>query len=181
VPGLSENIRVRSVVGQFLEHSRIFRFGGADTPTPDLDDLVDGPPGSRDGDPGPGGIAVPGIGDRVNGAADRAEASLPLQLIIGSADLMERNLDRRIEVLVPVRDPELQARLLEILGLIFADDTNTWALRPNGRWVRVPARRGISAQRRLKELAIDRARRRREPEPRPVEAVAPASEGVAVQ
>jgi polyphosphate kinase len=137
VPGLSDSIRVRSIVGRFLEHSRIYRFGGT---------------GVR-----------------------------PLTLLMGSADLMERNLDRRIEVLVPVRDPELQARLLEILGLIFADDTNTWALRPNGRWVRVPPRRGISAQRRLKELAIDRARRRREPEPRPVEAVAPASEGVAVQ
>ena len=129
IPGLSETIHVRSVVGQFLEHSRIFRFGGGE------------PPGSRP----------------------------PLTLIIGSADLMERNLDRRIEVLVPVRDPELQARLLEILDLIFADDTNTWVLRPDRRWRRVPAVRGINAQQRLRELAIERARRRREPDPRPLE------------
>ena len=90
VPGLSETIRVRSIVGRFLEHSRIYRFGGT--------------------------------GDR------------PLTLLIGSADLMERNLDRRIEVLSPVRDPELQARLLEVLDLNLADDTNAWVLGPNGTW-----------------------------------------------
>jgi polyphosphate kinase len=156
VPGLSENIRVRSVVDQFLEHSRIFRFGGAEPVIGDGDQNRDGD-GASSGPP--------------------SDGSLPLQLIIGSADLMERNLDRRIEVLVPVRDPELQARLLEIMGLIFSDDTNTWALRPNGRWVRVPDRQGINAQSRLKELAIDRARRRREPEPRPVEPPVPGADG----
>ena len=78
---------------------------------------------------------------------------------------MERNLDRRIEVLVPVHDPELQARLLEILELVFADDTNSWVLGPDRRWRRVPTRRGINAQRRLRELAIDRARRRRDSTP----------------
>ena len=109
IPELSETIRVRSIVGQFLEHSRIFRFGGADPTVPVLGD--DGAPleasatgGDEDGD------------------------HLPLRLIIGSADLMERNLDRRIEVLTPVHDPELQARLLEILELVFTDDTNAWSL-----------------------------------------------------
>jgi polyphosphate kinase len=139
IPELSETIRVRSVVGQFLEHSRIFRFGGSADDVPHQPLVHDG-----------GG-------------------KLPLTLLIGSADLMERNLDRRIEVLVPVRDPELQARLLEILDLVFADDSNAWELGADRRWRRVPTRRGVSAQRRLKELAVDRARRRREVEPRPPE------------
>lgn len=82
---------------------------------------------------------------------------------------MERNLDRRIEVLTPVHDLELQARLLEILGLVFADDTNSWSLGSDRRWRRIPTRQGINAQRRLKELAIGRARRRREPDLRPTE------------
>ncbi len=136
IPGLSETIRVRSIVGQFLEHSRIFRFGGVDRRR--------AAPRRR---PRPG--------------------RPPLTLLIGSADLMERNLDRRIEVLVPVRDPELQARLLEILDLVFADDTNAWVLGPDGRWRRVPTRRGVNSQRRLQELALDRARRRREVDARP--------------
>ncbi|HUI04807.1 MAG TPA: RNA degradosome polyphosphate kinase [Acidimicrobiales bacterium] len=118
VPGLSETIRVRSIVGRFLEHSRIYRFGGT---------------GAR-----------------------------PLTLLMGSADLMERNLDRRIEVLTPVTDPELQARLLEVLDLNLADDVNAWMLGPEGAWQRVPTTEGVSAQRRLQELARDRARRRRE-------------------
>ncbi len=97
VPGLSETIRVRSIVGRFLEHSRIYRFGGSD--------------------------------------------ERPLTLLLGSADLMERNLDRRIEVLFPVTDVELQARVLEVLDLNLADDTNSWVLGPNGTWSRVPATR----------------------------------------
>jgi polyphosphate kinase len=121
VPGMSETIRVRSIVGRFLEHSRIYRFGG--------------------------------INDR------------PLTLLMGSADLMERNLDRRIELLFPVGDPELQARALEVLDLNLADDMNAWQLGPEGTWTRVPTVEGISVQRRLQELARERARRRREPEP----------------
>jgi polyphosphate kinase len=120
VPGLSDTIRVRSIVGRFLEHSRVYRFGGT---------------GTR-----------------------------PLTVLLGSADLMERNLDRRIEVLVPVLDPELQARLLEVLDLNLADDTNSWVLGPDSTWARVPTVEGTSAQRRLQELARDRARRRREAE-----------------
>ena len=120
MPGLSDTIRVRSIVGRFLEHSRIYRFGGT---------------GTR-----------------------------PLTLLMGSADLMERNLDRRIEVLTPVTDPELQARLLDVLDINLADDTNSWVLGPNGVWERVPTVEGVSAQRRLQELARERARRRREGE-----------------
>src|ERR1700691_2594289 len=100
IPELSANIRVRSLVGSFLEHSRIYRFGGA----------------PKDPDAGPG---------------------RPLKLYIGSADLMGRNLDRRVEVLVPIRDLELQARLFEILDLDFEDDTNSWELGSDRRWRRV--------------------------------------------
>jgi len=55
---------------------------------------------------------------------------------------MGRNLDRRIEVVVPVHDPELQARLFEVLDLVFADETNAWALGPDRRWRRVQNRHG---------------------------------------
>ena len=125
IPELSERIRVRSIVGSFLEHSRIYRFGGA----------------PADPAAGPG---------------------LPLKIFIGSADLMGRNLDRRIEVVVPVHDPELQARLFEVLDLVFADETNAWELGSDRRWRRVPNRHGVSSQERLKELARERARRRLE-------------------
>jgi polyphosphate kinase len=132
IPELSETIQVRSLVGSFLEHSRIYRFGGA----------------PKD----------PSVGE-----------GLPLKLYIGSADLMGRNLDRRVEVLVPIHDPELQARLFEILDLDFADETNTWELGSDRRWRRVENVHGVSAQGRLKELAIERARRRRDGEYDPAE------------
>jgi polyphosphate kinase len=123
VPGLSEQITVRSIMGRFLEHSRIFRFGD--------------PAGTH-----------------------------PVHYWIGSGDLMERNLDRRIEVLVPVPDPGLQARLEETLELNLADDTNAWELAPSGEWVRTQPVLGLSSQRRMQELALERARRRRSPETR---------------
>jgi len=89
----------------------------------------------------------------------------PVRYTIGSGDLMERNLDRRIEVLVPVLDAELRARLEETLQLGLADDTNAWELGPDGAWTRVVPVLGLSLQRRLQELALERARRRRSPEP----------------
>jgi polyphosphate kinase len=139
IPELSETIRVRSIVGSFLEHSRIYRFGGAPV------DSADGP-------------------------------GLPLKLYIGSADLMGRNLDRRVEVLVPVRDPELQARLFEVLDLVLTDETNSWELGSDRRWRRVENVHGRSAQGRLKELAIARARRRRDSDLRVGEAAHEGSE-----
>ena len=119
VPGLSETIRVRSVVGRYLEHSRIFYFGHG------------GP--QADGD-----------------------------VWIGSADMMPRNLDRRIEVVVPVEDPSLRARLVEVLQINLADDTNAWTLGPDGCWTRVPTTEGVTAQERLYRQACQRARRRRD-------------------
>jgi polyphosphate kinase len=115
VPGLSETIRVRSIVGRYLEHSRIYRFGGT-----------------------------------VN----------PVTFLMGSADLMERNLDRRVEVLFPVTDGELMARLDEVLELDLADDTNSWLLGADAKWSRVPAVNGVSVQRCLQQLARERVRHR---------------------
>ena len=111
VPGLSDNIRVRSVVGRYLEHSRIFRFG------------------------------------------ERDEAVY----YIGSADLMQRNLDRRVEALVPVSDPALTARLDEVLEAQLDDDTLAWTLGPDARWTKVPTERGSNAHLRLQEMAVERA------------------------
>jgi polyphosphate kinase len=108
VPGLSENIRVRSVVGRFLEHSRIFRFGSA--------------------------------------ARGRS-------YYIGSSDLMTRNLDRRVEVLVPVEDASLKARLDEILWVNFDPAARAWELQPDGRWLHRPESDGYSTHARFQELA----------------------------
>jgi polyphosphate kinase len=135
VPGLSPTIKVRSIVGRYLEHSRIYRFG------------------------------VPSAEVRAATALGASEpdgaAGNPATYFMGSADLMERNLDRRIEAVVPVRAPELCGRLEDILTLDFADDENAWELHPDGSWSRVPTASGRCAQRRLGELAKERSRRRR--------------------
>jgi polyphosphate kinase len=112
VPGLSENIRVRSLVGRFLEHSRILRFG------PD------------DGD---------------------------VDYYLGSSDLMSRNLDRRVEAMVPVLDRRLQARLAQILEVELQDDALAWSLGADGAWTKVPVTKGMNAQRVFQELAEARA------------------------
>ncbi|MEA2843254.1 MAG: polyphosphate kinase [Actinomycetota bacterium] len=113
VPGLSENIKVRSIVGRYLEHSRIFAFGGRDE----------------------------------------------RHYYIGSADLMPRNLDRRVEAVTPVSDPALTARLQEILDVDLADDTLAWDLGPDGEWRHIPPGRGCNTHDRLQELTLARARR----------------------
>ncbi len=115
VAGLSDNIRVRSIVGRYLEHSRIFYFA--------------------------------------NGAAP----GKPMYFI-GSADLMERNLDRRVEALAPVEAPALQARLQEVLDVSLTDDVLAWWLDSDGAWTRVETVQHNDAHRRLQELALARAR-----------------------
>ncbi|HWD24345.1 MAG TPA: polyphosphate kinase 1 [Acidimicrobiales bacterium] len=133
VPGLSENITVRSIVGRFLEHSRIYRFGVPDAKV-NAARLVEGP--------------------IERGASDAS-------YFIGSADLIQRNLDYRIEALVPVIESDLRARLEDILTLARADDTFSWSLDREGSWSRNPNLLDISIQQRLQELAIERARHRR--------------------
>ncbi|UQU66182.1 RNA degradosome polyphosphate kinase [Couchioplanes caeruleus] len=90
VPGLSDNIRVRSIVGRFLEHSRVFRFGPGDD----------------------------------------------AEYWIGSADLMHRNLDRRIEALVRVTLPSAQDDLRNVLELAMSDESEGWDLAGDGTWHR---------------------------------------------
>jgi polyphosphate kinase len=115
VPGQSERIRVRSIVGRYLEHSRIYRFAN----------------GAGDGHP---------------------------HLLIGSADLMPRNLDHRVEALVAVEEPVLQDRLDEVLAVSLADDTLAWTLGPDGVWTHVPRGGTVEAHLRLQELAVARGR-----------------------
>ncbi|CAN7233756.1 RNA degradosome polyphosphate kinase [Terrabacter sp. LjRoot27] len=90
VEGLSENIRVRSILGRFLEHSRVFWF-------------------DHGGDP---------------------------QVYIGSADMMHRNLDRRVEALVRIIEPGHIVELADLIDLAFAETTSRWDLGSDGRWVR---------------------------------------------
>ena len=113
VPGLSENIRVKSIVGRFLEHSRIFIFG-------DLN-------------------------------------SSSAKVLVGSADLMQRNLDRRIEALFPIEDLHLRKRVVEIVSLDLEDDSASWELSEKGDWTKPLGPGLITAQARFQELALERA------------------------
>jgi polyphosphate kinase len=110
VEGLSENIRVTSVVGRFLEHTRVYGFERGD--------------------------------ERV--------------YLIGSADLMPRNLDSRVELLIPIDDPGARAEIEDTLERCFADDTNAWELDSDADWIR---REGgtRSVHRELMERALERA------------------------
>ena len=113
VPGVSDHIRVRSIVGRFLEHSRIWTFAG----------------GRR------------------------------REYYIGSADLMPRNLDLRVEVVTPVTDPDLTGRLQEILDVMLADNVQAWELSEDGSWHRRQPEEGerrVATQRRMRELALRR-------------------------
>jgi polyphosphate kinase len=93
IDGLSENIRVRSVLGRFLEHSRLYCFEAGDKKT----------------------------------------------YLLGSADLMPRNLDHRIEVVVPVEDLQVRNELEAIFKALLADNTQAWELQADGSWLRVTA------------------------------------------
>jgi polyphosphate kinase len=90
VKGLSENIRVRSILGRFLEHSRVFVFGGAGDPV----------------------------------------------VFIGSADLMHRNLDRRVEALVRLTDPRHVSDMKALMSLGMSDEISSWHLSGDGTWTR---------------------------------------------
>ncbi|CAM5783948.1 RNA degradosome polyphosphate kinase [Cellulomonas persica] len=98
VPGLSETIRVRSILGRFLEHSRVFAFAHAQASD---DEVFTGP-----------------------------------EVFIGSADLMHRNLDRRVEALVRVSDPDQVAEIVDLVDESVAPTTSSWHLEPDGSWRR---------------------------------------------
>ncbi|MFE8947693.1 RNA degradosome polyphosphate kinase [Streptomyces sp. NPDC007856] len=115
VTGLSENIRVRSILGRFLEHSRVFAFGNGGEP----------------------------------------------EVWIGSADMMHRNLDRRIEALVRVVDPAHRAALNRLLDTGMSDSTSSWHLGPDGEWTRHAADADGQPLRNVQEMLIDARRRRR--------------------
>jgi len=125
VPGLSENIRVRSLVGRWLEHSRIYYFGCGSAP-------ADGAPGR----------ATEALGDLPPIPLTLPEGG---EVLMGSADMMERNLDRRVEAVVRMTEPALAARLKEMLEVCLADDQLAWSLAGDGTWQRVGERTGINA------------------------------------
>jgi polyphosphate kinase len=110
VAGLSENIRVRSVVGRYLEHPRVYRFSNGR---------------------GPG---------------------QPVHLI-GSADFMPRNLDRRVEALVPIDDPRLRRQLDQVLEVGLADQYLAWDLDSEGGWTRASGDHATNSQSRFEDLA----------------------------
>ena len=111
---MSENIRVRSVLGRFLEHSRIFNF-------------------------------------------ERGDESL---YFIGSADLMPRNLDNRLELVVPVEDRRLCNRLGSTLDALLEDNASAWELGSDGAWKRVGTKKGERAKPGQVVLMRSAARRR---------------------
>ena len=82
--------------------------------------------------------------------------ALPI-FYLGSADLMERNLDRRVEVLVPIEDEALQGDLLEAFEVTWRDDLFTWVLGTDRRWRRLQSVDDFSAQREFKRRAKDRS------------------------
>ena len=109
IPGVSENIRVRSVLGRFLEHSRIFHFA--------------------------------------NGGDD--------ELYIGSADLMDRNLNRRVESLVQISRPEHKKDLIKVFDLYVSSTTSGWHLLPSGKWLKVDKAPDGSQLKDLQAVMID--------------------------
>jgi len=108
VPGLSDGIRVRSLVGHYLEHSRIFRFGSEASPA----------------------------------------------VLFGSSDLMPRNLDRRVEAVVPVDDPDLKKEIVQFLELELSDDTLAWELAGDGTWSKVAATKGLNTQQLMQRATL---------------------------
>ena len=110
-PGLSSRIRVRSVLGRYLEHSRIYAFGRG--------------------------------------------RNAPVRYYIGSADMMPRNLDGRVEVLAPVEDPDLAARLQEILDVNLSSECRAWRLSADGNWILEGGAGDVQAH--LAQLAAARA------------------------
>ena len=112
IPGISENIKIRSILGRFLEHSRIFHF--------------------------------------VNGGSD--------ELYIGSADLMDRNLNRRVESLVRIIEADHKAALIELLDEYLSDEIANWQMMPDGTWQSISKLPDGTAVDNVQQLLIDKYR-----------------------
>jgi polyphosphate kinase len=112
IPGVSENIQIRSLLGRFLEHSRIFHF--------------------------------------INGGDD--------EIYIGSADLMDRNLSRRVESLVRIADPEHKASLIELLDGYLSDEIASWQMLPTGKWQNIAKLSDGTAIESVHQLLINKYR-----------------------
>jgi polyphosphate kinase len=112
IPGVSENIKIRSLLGRFLEHSRIFHF--------------------------------------INAGDD--------EIYIGSADLMDRNLSRRVESLVRIAEPEHKASLIELLDEYLSDEIANWQMLPNGKWQNISKNSDGSAIENVQQLLIEKYR-----------------------
>lgn len=115
VPGFSENIRLRSIIGRFLEHDRVYYFHNGGSP----------------------------------------------EVFIGSADWRQRNLAERVEAMVPVCDPVLRARLVDILDLALRDNRLSWELQADGRYLQCTPGEGeaeLNYQEQLMRDALERAR-----------------------
>jgi polyphosphate kinase len=113
VPGVSENIRVHSIVGRFLEHARIFAFtSGRET-----------------------------------------------RYFIGSADIMARNLDHRVEVVTPVEDPIARREIQHVLDVQLADTALAWRLEPDGSWSRLADDPAAGPPLNSQEALLEHARR----------------------
>ena len=112
IPGVSENIKIRSLLGRFLEHSRIFHF--------------------------------------INAGDD--------EIYIGSADLMDRNLSRRVESLVRIAEPEHKASLIELLDEYLSDEIANWQMMPNGKWQNISKNSDGSAIENVQQLLIEKYR-----------------------
>ena len=112
IPGVSENIKIRSLLGRFLEHSRIFHF--------------------------------------INAGDD--------EIFIGSADLMDRNLSRRVESLVRIAEPEHKASLIELLDEYLSDEIANWQMMPNGKWQNISKNSDGSAIENVQQLLIEKYR-----------------------
>lgn len=119
--GRSDNIRVRSIVGRFLEHSRLYYFANGD---------------------GPGSPSY----------------------FIGSADMMPRNLDRRVEVLASVYGQDLQSKIDVMLDVSLDDDQLSWTLHHDGSWSRSPSSAGSNAHELFQHMALAAATPRLGPE-----------------
>ena len=101
IEGVSDNIRVSSVIGRFLEHSRLFWFANGDTP----------------------------------------------EMYIGSADWMGRNLDRRVEAVVPIEDANLHEKLLRLIDVYLSDNCTAWDMQSDGSFVqRIPEDENLAVQ-----------------------------------